>query len=80
MKISNKIPKFWQTDNHLANSILQTWCGAAINISMEYGIYVEVVWKLGDDHLPNHIWFEVMGHQFESLIDLQRALKLKAFL
>lgn len=60
--------------------IIGRWKEIAMTISMEYGIFVDVLVTRGDNLVPKQLQFEVMGHKFESLIDLRKALELKAFL
>ncbi len=80
MKIPSPLEKFRGTSNSHADTILAAWRNEAINLSMEHGIFIEVQFELGNDLVPIRIWFEVMGHKFESSMDLRKALVNKAFL
>ncbi len=80
MKIPSPLERFRGISNSHADTILAAWRNEAINLSMEHGIFIEVKFELGNDLVPIRIWFELMGHQFESLIDLRKALANKAFL
>jgi len=75
-----KIPKVMNFDRAFGQKLKSIWTDAADQMSLEYGIFVELRYKVADNLVPEHIWFEVMGHQFESLADLRKALNNKAFL
>ena len=72
-----KIPKIG-----LANNIsFKVWEDAARQMSLETGIYIAVDF----DYFPGEmyvkrVYFEVDGHQFESLNDLKKAITNKLFL
>lgn len=60
------------------------WYNAAQTLSLQHGIFIEVLM----DCTPNssvlstkvtRIYFKAMGHEFESLRDLKKGLRNKAF-
>lgn len=59
----------------------KAWDDAAIQASIKYGAFVEVkiTWRETDMGW-DEIYFEIAGHKFGSLDELERALKNKAFL
>jgi hypothetical protein len=75
-----KIPRAMRFDREFGQKLKSVWTNAADQISLEYGIFVEVCYSLADNLVPDHIWFVVMDHKFESLMDLRKALNNKAFL
>ena len=60
------------------------WQAVAARLSLKYNIFIGVNCDKNTDKLGNfieeRIYFIVDDHKFDSLADLQRALKLKAFL
>jgi hypothetical protein len=87
-----KIPKTENVVNvkqgTFGGTTIHAFHNAALEMTVEYGVYVKVVAKWDgnvSDHqkefVPiNEIVFEVMGHQFDSLRDLRKALENKTFL
>lgn len=78
-----KIPEHARILDH--DTKITIWYDTAAHISMEYGIFVEVIVSYRQnssvkfDHIDK-IVFKVMDHEFESLKDLKKSLDLKAFL
>jgi hypothetical protein len=63
--------------------IESVWSQAAIRLSMEFGVYIEVDIQRRDvygDGRIDSIGFKAMGHYFEGEKDLRTALNNKAFL
>lgn len=73
-----KIPKHIR----LASKDFQNWRDKAQEMSMEYGIFVELVYINRNNQTAEleSIHFKVMDHTFEGLKDLRKALDNKAFL
>lgn len=64
----------WDTISHL-------WESTARQISMTYGVFVTVKNERNGWGEPiTRIYFTVDDHEFESLLTLKRALRMKAFL
>ena len=65
-------------------TIEQDWLKAAYQLSLESGIFIEVIVKHDRSNLGNlylqEIVFKVMEHEFNGLSDLKRAIDNKAFL
>jgi hypothetical protein len=74
-----KIPKD-MIDRVGSQRIKDIWVKAADDLSMEHGIFIQANWSVTNGLCLDKIWFEVMGHKFESLMDLRKALNNKAFL
>lgn len=85
-----KIPKEASPDN---NTTLEFWRAAAQKLSLETGIYIQVIgdydqrtytYDLSGNTSINfwltRIYFKVEEHEFENLHDLRKGLKNKAFL
>lgn len=71
----------------VANKLLDAYKEAALQMTVECGIHVNVkcemdtsnwVYPIGNP--ITHIYFEVDGHEFESLKELRTAINNKAFL
>jgi SRSO17 transposase len=61
--------------------IVEAWERAALDMSIKYGIFVESKKVMHSTHYyVTELLFEVEGHSFECLEELERALKQKAFL
>lgn len=92
MKIPSK--HFDPSDQEGFNKFYEVWGVAATQISMEYGIFVEVKTEAEFDGKKRiqgryevfhpeqviRIFFKTMDQEFESLNHLRRALNNKAFL
>jgi hypothetical protein len=67
---------------HLSSKDFQNWREKAQEMSLEYGIFVELVYTNRNNQTPEleSIQFKVMGHTFDSLKDLRKALDNKVFL
>ena len=77
MKISKERQIYW--DGPLASDLKGKWCLKASDMSMEYGVFIEVGWELDGEDMTR-IYFKVIDHKFDSLQDLRKALEHKAFL
>lgn len=77
MKISSKEHVLFTSD--ASRKIQADWNAAAAQVSIEYGIMVETYYE-SEGMLLTRIFFQVMGHQFDSLRDLKKALENKAFI
>lgn len=65
----------------LASKDLYHWKAKAEEISMEYGVYVEVIYtNRGSSNHLEAIQFKILDHVFEGVKDLRKALENKAFL
>jgi len=65
------------------NPIWKGWEAAATKLAVEYGVYIEAVKaspSIADADEGQHLYFQVGETKFESLRDLRRALRNKAFL
>ena len=74
------------------NKVYERWVQVAHQISMEYGVMVQVKVEYnnppdlslpdpwGDNLKPTRIYFKVDMHEFEGLKDLKKALDNKAFM
>lgn len=60
--------------------LLDAFFDTAIEMTVKYGILVEVKVTYRDDSGFDEITFESMGKSFHSLEELTRVLELKAFL
>jgi hypothetical protein len=73
-----KIPKHI----HLASKDFQNWREKAQELSMEYGMFIELIYTNRNNQTPEleSVQFKVMDHVFEGLKDLRKALDNRAFL
>ena len=59
------------------------WRKEAINLSMKTGIFIDVKEKYDNNPvfpITNELVFAIGDKEFDNLIDLKRALKLKSFI
>lgn len=78
-----KIPNYLEMDWEYTARMKVAWEEAAIQLSLEFGIFVEVITKSDVGYLVNpvkEISFKVGEHEFESLAALKTAINNKAFL
>lgn len=77
-----KIPEY--ADIRDTDPVVISWNNAAALVSMESGIFVDVIIKRRNSNMLNgpidEILFRVMDHEFSGLRDLKKALDNKAFL
>lgn len=78
MKIPSGIDIYQYSNTY--ERIYTTWLNEAERISLETGIYIQVVVQLSDTNALESIYFRVDGHDFEGSADLQKAIANKAFL
>ena len=73
-----------QLDLKESDRIEKEWSEASRQIGLEHGVFVEVKkeYRGGTvfDDVLSRIYFKVGEHEFESLRELKRACRLKAFL
>ena len=76
-----KIPEGQQ----MSSNMWDAWYNMAARLSLKHNVFIAVSWdketidKLGNCY-RSCVYFVVEGHRFDSLVDLLKALKLKAFL
>lgn len=79
MKIPTNI--FWNTSD--SQKMIELWQNKAREISMRTGLFIQVGIEYQSESLinprPIRIYFDALDHEWESLQDLESALKLKAF-
>jgi len=81
-----KIPKNISGDLEIED-YLYLWRDKAVELSMEYGIFIDTIierenrkGRRQSSYSITKIVFKAMDHEFESLIDLKKALENKALL
>jgi len=89
-----KVPKGYFDVAVLWERTYDAWGEAAVNMSLEHGVLVELKIEIENDNkkiISNRysffrsdevvrLFFVVMGKEFEGLSDLRKALKNKAFM
>lgn len=76
-----KIPENTNLSSSDMDVIYELWETTARQVSMTYGILVTVKHERSGWQEPiTRIYFAVDDHEFESLLTLKRALRMKAFL
>jgi hypothetical protein len=73
--------KFNTYDDYLFHErSVNLWRQTADKLSMIYGIQITVETDYGGGVAPKGIFFRIDDKEFESLKDLRKALKMKAFI
>ncbi len=74
-----KVPKgLWIGSN---SKYYEKWNEEGIRLSVEYGVFVETeINNLNDPTIHQEIYYKVGDHRFDSLKDLKKALRNRAFL
>lgn len=75
MKIPRKYP--------ISSEAILLWRQTAARIGLRENVYVWVGlerWDVSDTGPISRIYFQIDEHQFETLTDLKKAIRLKAFL
>lgn len=78
-----KIPNASEIDWTYMERMKAVWEDAAFQLSLESGVFIEVVTKSDESYLVTpikEITFKVGEHEFESLAALKTAINNKAFL
>ena len=60
--------------------MITAWHQKANEIMLQYGIYIEVKYELGDGAHLRHLYFKALDREFENLNELIRVINNKAFL
>lgn len=71
-----KIP---ENTNIMSSSLVDDWFLAASQEGLRTGIFVDLKITMRNDRVAE-IQFDVMGHLFDNLTDLRKALDNKSFL
>ena len=81
MRIPKDVIFNWPSEK--AQRLIKNWNASAEQIEIEFGIYVKVDCKYNQSAPGTpmtEIFFKIDDHEFGSLNELKRALKLKSFL